>query len=64
MVQVGRCGNFGLHFVWLAACGEACSFARVRGVTTSEFLSASQKRTKTCLLLNNNTQSLTWRSLS
>ena len=39
--MIGRCGNFGLHFVWLAAAARLQ--LRVRGVTTSEFLSGQRK---------------------
>lgn len=40
--MVGRCGNFGLHFVWLAAAARPAA-SRVRGATTSEFLSGQRK---------------------
>lgn len=40
--MIGRCGNFGLHFVWLAAAARPAA-SRVRGVTTSEFLSLAKR---------------------
>ena len=59
--------EFWAAFVWLAGAARPAA-SRVRGVTTSEFLSAQRKEKGDSFVPfhnnNSNVQSLTWRSLS